>query len=231
MLGAARRTAPRQTEPLSAADFHTLLVRAFDLRLEPLGFQSIVALKWVRGDGGPIRQVIELSALKGLGRSPRWGVSLQYVPHIAGNKLSWHRSARGARIDLGYDPLDYYNPLDMTAVDWRISPFADDVAQRAALVAGLVVERAMPWLDAAADPEQLVAAFKREEVRQAVRFNFDNYVQYRLAFAFTLARLGQAEIAGAEFDRWVARNRPSDELRGKLNGLLASTGSRDIRAR
>jgi hypothetical protein len=39
---------------------------------------------------------------------------------------------------------------------------------------------------------------------RACRFRFDNYIQYRLAYAFVLAAVGRRHEASEQFDMWWA---------------------------
>lgn len=45
--------------------------------------------------------------MKGASYVPIWGISLDFVPHVAGNRLAWHRTDKSARMDLVYDPVDF----------------------------------------------------------------------------------------------------------------------------
>ena len=79
--------------------------------LEPLGFEPQKLLYWIRSDGAPIRQIFSLSKWKGGRIAPTWGVSMDFVPHLSGKKLKWHRTKKSAIYDIRYDARD--SDLDM----------------------------------------------------------------------------------------------------------------------
>jgi hypothetical protein len=62
--------------------------------------------KWVRARP-PIRDLIEVVAMKGASLIPRWGISLDFVPHVQGDAIRWHRSDKSAIADIVYDPVDF----------------------------------------------------------------------------------------------------------------------------
>lgn len=39
---------------------------------------------------------------------PRWGTSLDFVPHVRGEAVRFHRTNKGAVIDVLFDPIDFF---------------------------------------------------------------------------------------------------------------------------
>jgi len=208
--------------PLTAAELHDAVFGAFDPVLSAAGFEWVADLKWVRTVDAEVRHVVEAYAGRQGARVPRWGVSLDFVPHVMGSAVRWHRTAKAARIDLGYEPHNFQDEWDIEGQSWVIWPNLGHPtpAERAASIAQQFGGTALRWLDQIDGLSSLPAAFEREQAREGGQFGFDNYVQYRLAYAFTLARLGLVDRAEAEFARWAAGSVASVDVQAKLRELL-----------
>jgi hypothetical protein len=81
---------------------HALLHADVECVLAPRGFEPAADLKWVRGQDAPVRQLFGFAKWKGGVMAPRWGVSLDFAPHLSGAQLKWHRSNKTAVV--GIDP-------------------------------------------------------------------------------------------------------------------------------
>lgn len=64
-------------------------------------FENVGALKWVKRGLGPFRAILlwQKAPLQGL--MPRWGWSIDFVPHVGAKRIGWHKSMRSARLDCG----------------------------------------------------------------------------------------------------------------------------------
>jgi hypothetical protein len=231
---------------VSGPEYRAAIHLAFDSILGADGFVRAGDMKWVRSRGPVIRDVILVYALKGGMYTTRWGVSLDFVPHITNDVLRWHRSPTSARIDLGYDPLDFIDgrigafnarpPTDdpafepLSLVDpaqartswWEISawrPPSDGPGEQTR-AAKQVMAMSTPWLAAIRDLNSLLAAFEREQRRPSNRFPFDAYVQHRLAYAFALAAANETSKALVELRRWADDYEPAEGVRATLYELV-----------
>jgi hypothetical protein len=207
-------------EPVSTSAVNEIVASVADPLLVAAGFHSTTPRRWVRSFA-PIRHIFEIVQMKGASYAPTWGISLDFIPHISGGKLAWHRTEKSARMDLVYDPVDF-------DARWRERACIDSVhglegtltdAQRVLTVA---IQQALEWLDPVRD---IASALERAEVfrtaaRPGGRFGFANYVQQPLAYAFLLARNGSRDRALEELDSWI-RSRDLDELRDKLMELVS----------
>jgi hypothetical protein len=211
--------------PLTAAELHDVVFDAFDPGLSAASFAWVGDLKWVRSVDADIRHVVEAYPGRRGARVPRWGVSLDFVPHVVGSAIRWHRTPKTARIDLGYEPHNFQDEWDFEGQNWVIWPNLGHPtpAERAGSIAQQFGGTALPWLDQIDGLSSLPAAFEREEAREGGQFGFDNYVQYRLAYAFTLARLGLVDRAEAEFAHWAARTGITVGVQSKLRELFRAT--------
>jgi hypothetical protein len=94
---------------IRAAEMDDLIQVHFGRPLEKRGFAPTGHRRWVRSRVVHVRDVFEFISL-GHSLNPRWGFSLDYCPTVYGDDLKWHRTAKGARIDVCYDPIDYVDP-------------------------------------------------------------------------------------------------------------------------
>ncbi len=171
----------------SVAVFSEALRSAFDKELLARGFEHVKALKWVRSTKPEIRDVIELYSLKGASVAPRWGFSLDFVPHVAAGRLRWHRTAKSSMLDLVWDPLDFSG-----VGGWTPSRFValSELPRLAKDFAAKVCRAALPDLAKAQQVSDLPALYREWAARPTVRFSIENYPQARLGEAFVLKRLG-----------------------------------------
>lgn len=187
-------------DPLSASVMNTVFKEIFGPKLAVEGFEPVAPRKWVRSKKKSIREVFEVTAMKGASYSPRWGVSLDFVPHFSGSSLRWHRTPKSSILDLCFDPCDYDNPFP----DLVCSLFGLDVAKASGMKqADYAIPLALGWFHSIQDITDLVREYEAAKQRRAVRFGFYNYVQHPLAFALVLARVGRLEAARAELRRFL----------------------------
>ncbi|HKV41499.1 MAG TPA: hypothetical protein VJX67_19995 [Blastocatellia bacterium] len=77
---------------LSAAERNAMIQSHLRELLAPLGLNEISPRRWVDGARPPARLIFELKLPTGAGLGALWGFSLDFVPHISGGSLRWHRS-------------------------------------------------------------------------------------------------------------------------------------------
>jgi|SRR5688572_15148702 len=203
-------------EVLTRAQIHELVGPVVGAQLVPDGFEEVDTLKWVRSVDAPIRQVFLFSQWKGGAIAPTWGVSLDFVPHISGTKLKWHRTAKSARTDLCVDARD-------RALDMPYHAGAHSIRSRAPEVVASAVIRAREFWDRSRRISDLPAAFDwLRSYLSTGGLGFDNYVQHPLALAFVLSANGRLVEANRELDRLIQRDEPGDELAARLRSLIES---------
>lgn len=184
--------------------------------LGPLGFECVDGLKWVRSADAPIRQVFTFHKWKGGRFDPSWGVSLDFVPHVAARRLRWHRTPKSAMQDLRVDARD--PALSMSYMHGRegIAARIDAVMQRA-------LPEARAFWDRARTVEDLPAAcawIKRYYERYPHNLDFYAYAQHPAALAFALARLGRIAEATNEMAKYHGFAHEAQPMRERLTQLL-----------
>jgi hypothetical protein len=91
---------PREVDLLRAAERDAIVATYLNGRLQALGFVQVAPRRWVDGSIAPVRRVFEMQLLKGAAMKAVWGFSLDFVPHLSGGRVCWHRSNRTAMFDL-----------------------------------------------------------------------------------------------------------------------------------
>jgi hypothetical protein len=157
-----------------AAEVETIVSSIAEPLLTAGGFQPGARRRWVRAYP-PIRHVFELVPMKGATFIPRWGFSLDFVPHVKGSALAWHRTDKSAALDLVYDPVDF--DADW-ASRWAIQSLhgADGVRRDAERILPAALLKARAWLDGATELASVLerAEWLRTADRPGRRFGFEN---------------------------------------------------------
>jgi hypothetical protein len=214
------RPTNRTPQLTPAAEVDAVSHETFDPPLVSLGFERVGVRKWVRRSKAPVREIFALNVMKGLSRSPSWAFSLDFVPHLCGSSLAWHRTNKSARADLSDDPIDH---TGVPRPELEIDPWygVEHVRETAARAASTAIPLALAFLDSVRTVEDLPAAFERVKRRPAIRFGFYNYVQQPLAYAMTLALVGREREARGEYHHYV------HWLDEQLEGYLAARRVRE----
>jgi hypothetical protein len=205
-------------EIVPTTEMDAIFAETFGAALPRHGFEKVDRRKWVRSTKQPIRELVQINALKGARFCPAWGFSLDYVPHVSGASLRWHRSAKTAILDLCYDPMDY----EMKLNEWSIPSLEGRriARQEAERQTKMTLDLALPWFDTVIGDVDLVREFEAKKQRPFVRFGFYNYVQGPLAYAVVLARVGRFKDAEAEMGKYCEDGRVREAIKIKLFQLL-----------
>jgi hypothetical protein len=205
---------PHYFEIVTIAATHAILQPVVVASLGVDGFVNVGPLKWVRSVDAPIRQLFCFFQWKGGMLAPSWGLSLDFVPHVAGSRLKWHRTPKNAIMDLRVDSRD--RALD---IPFRRGPQA--IQECAREVVRAAVAQATSFWDEYRTPDRLLDAFKwLKQYYATPGLGFDNFVQHPLALAFVYARAGDLVQAYRELEQYGPLD---DGVTEKLRRLLADT--------
>ena len=181
---------------LSAAERDAIIQSHLREWLGPLGLNEIIPRRWVDGSQPPARRIFELQLLKGAGLGALWGFSLDFVPHISGGSLRWHRSDKTAMADAVIIQTDLPQP------DYIHGP--DNLIQGLRSLLPLAIARAKDsWRRGATLPGMLELVREIRDGRPN-HFPYDNLTQMPLAYAFLSAKTGDLQVAESELDRYVS---------------------------
>jgi hypothetical protein len=210
-------------EPRPIAEFNGAIAQTLGAALASHGFEPVAPRRWVRSSRTPIRDLLELQALKGMSYCPMWGISLDFVPHVTNRgEIKWHRSAKSARFDLVYRPIDFA-PTAAASRDWSASPLATraEVQEDLARVMRLVLEKALPFWNGISDIRDLPRVYTEHRRRAAVGLPFESSPQQVLAAAFVSAKCG-VDGAGTVLDEYVRAFDVPPATTRRLEQLLAA---------
>ena len=180
--------------PIPIEEFNRALARTLGSALATHGFEAATPRRWVRSTRAPMRDILELQALRGDSYAPMWGLSLDFVPHLTSSgDVKWHRTAKSARFDLVYRPIDYARS-NAESRAWNASTSAtpaeleDDLAR----VTGLVLAEAIPFWDGVRGVDDLPRVYREHRERPSVGLPYASYPQQVLAAAFVSATSDRA---------------------------------------
>jgi hypothetical protein len=232
-----RLRGPGAIQPsLPAAEVDEIVGKEFGSRLQPRQFEQVARRTWVRSAKAPIREGVGLTAIKGYSFVPVWSISLDVVPHVTSTgRVEWHRTAKRHVVDLGVDPLDQPDRVDVDALVIRGMRTARQFQRAAGRSAELVVGLAEAWFARINDVASLLPLYEEAQHAPVVRFGFDNHLQWQLSYAFVLAHVGSIDSARSALDNWCARSLDrlsgvTDDrrsaIRRQLHELLETAGRR-----
>lgn len=211
--------------PIPIEEFNQAVGRTLGSALASRGFDALGPRRWVRSRRAPIRDLVELQALKGTSYCPMWGLSLDFVPHVtSAGHVEWHRTAKSARFDLVYRPIDFV-PTRAESCDWSISPLAtrEELEDDLARVTRMVLAEALPFWERIRDIEDLPTIYREHRLRPSVGLPFASFPQQCLASAFVLAKCGSGG-AQTELAEYVRAYDIGDETARQLEKLLEESG-------
>ena len=208
---------PRQVNLLSANERDKIVARHLRSHLEPLGFVEVAPRRWVNGSVPPARQLFQMSLFRGASMRPSWGFSLDFVPHLSGHRICWHRTDRTAKLDVFVDPPDGGEACFLWGAEW----LDRDLKQ----LLPAAIERARDtWRRGETWPGKLDIVREIRE-RKTNRLWLDYYSQLSLAFIFLSAKTGDLAEAQAELDICVRKWDLPEKTATKLADLVQTLHS------
>ena len=201
---------------MSAVERDAICGNLLSERLAPLGLAEVAPRTWIDGTRPPVRRLFELKLFKGATLNACWGFSLDFVPHVSGNRLQWHRSDRTARLDVIIDPRPQPDPCYLYEAD----RFRDELL---ALLPGAVAAADRDWTRGATYDGMLGIVREIRELRTNC-FAFDNYTQLPLALMFLAAKVGDSALAEREMEAYLRGSRLAEREGDRLRQLVRACG-------
>ena len=155
--------------------------------------------------------MFQLRLLKGASIKPAWGYSLDFVPHLSGAAVRWHRSDKSAMLDVIVDPGDI-QPLSCLLG-------ADRLARDLERVLPDAIERACETWDRGSSWPGMLDLVRDIFAQQSNVLNFENYTQMPLTLGLLFAKVGDWVAANAELEQYVRQHGLSEEVAAKFAAL------------
>ncbi len=170
--------------------------------LLPLGFKPTRPRRWVRTARSHVRGIFEFQALKGGIYSARWGLSLDFVPLLRGDRLRWKRTANTEDFDLCIDPIDEYGAPPAWCSFSRSTPPREG---RMALAVNEATQAAKFAFSRANSIVDVVGMFRQRAALHFRRFDLENYAQTHLAWGLSLIVVGDLTEGERHLELFCAR--------------------------
>lgn len=219
-----QRAQPRSNDAssfqmLTLADAHRLIAPVVDSALDGRGFESVAPLRWVRFDGTQIRQMFGFAAWKGGAIAPRWGFSFDFVPHLSGNAVRWHRTNKSATFDLCVDARDRILDVSLIRGEQALVQMAPRIVETAVSRSDELWRRVHSLPDVIAGFEWLRGYLSGGGL------GFYNYTQHPIALAFVLAKIGDKARAQQELEHFLKAQIVDDSVSDRVRKLLAEAST------
>jgi hypothetical protein len=202
----------RHVDILLSAERDAILASHLNEPLAALGLVQVAPRRWVDGSAPPARRVFEMRLLKSAGIMANWGFSLDFVPHISGRRICWHRSDRTAMLDVHVDPRGLEKACFLWGAEWlhrdldRLVPVA--------------VERAQETWRQGSTWTGMLDILQEIRERKSNRFSFHFYWHLPLTFVFLTAKTGDLASAQAALEEFVRDRKLSEDIAMKLGKLV-----------
>lgn len=200
-LGGRRESEPKwEWDTLNAERTEPILDETFGVELTKRGFSKAKQRLWVRPGPLEMRHVVMFSTSKGLALKVSSGISLEFVPHISGNAVKWHRTNISAIIDLWFADGDV-RPDDVLYPDLDTMKGPEMLRRQASRLAPAYVAEAEKWWDKVREIPSLLDVFEAQKrLWDSSPYSFYSRGPHALAYPFVLARAGQADRGRAVLD-------------------------------
>lgn len=206
-------------------DIARVVFDPFNEALLELGFERASHKLWVRRDLAPICHIssLERYGSTGWGIAANFGLSLDFVPHVAAGTVKWHRTAKSARYDLRVNTKSRW--LGVTTFEnlATIQEEVDFMMPRA-------LKMACGFWEQAKSIEEVANRFDWSEGRflrsWKHKLPYSAFIKPSPADAFLAAKLGCHSKAVRLLDEWLETERITQkyeinpEVPSKLQKLL-----------
>lgn len=215
-------------ESCSLKRIDEIIAGIFDPALGPHGFIRSTSRKYVRKRIEHTHDVIEFLS-QSINLRIIWGISLDFVPHIAGRAtetVQWHRTARSAKPDLRYSESESASRptriFDISTIHGH-----DLMEKQARSALAKLVPRALRFFESVPDLMSIEKLFVYEE-QHPQWGDLYNTPQVALAYAFYLAKMGEEEKARAYMAEWLKRSHRREETNQQLQELFEDAVRRPL---
>ena len=199
-------------ELMSAEIFNGEIDLHFGSALCEIGFEKIKENLWVQDLGTGVRKVVTIIHWKGAQSTPRWGYSLDYVPHFDNSykNIYWHRTNKSAMIDV----FPFY--FDFFKYSFYRLRSLEDHAKCIQECTPLMIKDMNDFYNLGSKTDDLAAILKKCESHKSSGLGFWNWSQLPLAYAFTLNKIGNEQKANEVLELFINRTDVASKVKQKL---------------
>jgi len=200
---------------LAAAERDPIVTSHLQEHLPMLGLTERAPRSWVNGSEAPFRRLFEIQLLKGAAMKACYGFSLDFVPHISGGRVRWHRTDKSAMLDVILDPRDLPQPSFIHGA----TGLADGLRR---LLPEAVARAREVWRRGATFQGMLdiIREIRDRPIERRINcFGYYNYAQLPLAFAYLSAKTGDLQTAEEELGKYATSYQLDEEETAKLLNL------------
>jgi len=174
----------------SSADLEPHIDREFGDLLGAQGFKPAGRHRWVRSLKKPLREIVQLTLLKGRVYSPVWGISSGFAPSF---QRSFRRQStdKNAIMDLIFDPIDETGNVPSHTFHLMPNQGLEETVACIRACAAHFVPLALADFNRVHSAKDFCRFFLERSRLKYRRFEFEMYVQHKLAFGFALIVMGQ----------------------------------------
>ena len=119
-----------------------------------------------------------------------WVFSLDFVPHVSGGSIRWHRSDKSAKLDVVIQPAELLQPCYLFGPE-RFRDELGTVLPKAAAAAQMDWKRGSTY-------QGMLQIIREIRERNTNGLPYRNYTQLPLAYAFLNAKTGNLKLAEQE---------------------------------
>lgn len=176
-------------DELTNVRLHDILSPLIERNPATQTFEVVRELMWAENSHPPIRPVLAFKKFKGGALFLDYGLSVDFVPVIAGKRAIMRRGTKGAKFDVIFDPCD--QQMSVSFMYGTAAALAD--AHR---VLPVVLAKALPFWSQHQTVAKLAEAVRLEEDQSKKGGRgVECYVQARFARPFLLVAAGETERA------------------------------------
>jgi hypothetical protein len=185
----------RTHSPVGREILNRILQETFSTRLENKGFIWNQDSLWFTGNKNSIRQVLKYVKLKGEQGTFSWGVCLDFVPTISGNKIKYHLTDKSVTLHLFEWTDQYMNSLygDQPANDFTTHWGENEARRSISTLFNNYEKRIFDWFEKANSIDNLTK-IAESQIKAGKSYGLHS-PDPRFILAFLQARAGDADKA------------------------------------
>ncbi len=207
------------TSPIDKETLNRILQETISDRLEKKGFKWDKNSFWFTDNSNSIRQVLKYVKLKGEQGTISWGVCLDFIPTISGNKIKFHHTEKSVTLHLFEWTDEYANSFYRKQLDNGMTTHwgEHEAKQSISKLFDNYEKRIFDWFEKTNSIDNLIEiATRQTQTGKSYNMHSPNT---KFILSFLLAKSGQLEKAITTFEELLEYN-DNEEMRIKIRQEL-----------